>query len=207
VVVIGVRPDAIVARLLENQDPHVSARDWRNLVSDQPAREAKPSVAPRPVPIVKESRNPNPFKRRAKKLPVENADTPTAVEQEVIAQPVEPPPVPRVESIAPVVSEPEPEPAPAPVVELPSVPVAEKIESAPPPSGRDLAEQEIVDLILRAQRVAKSTGAPLDVCLEELRRHLSTAPVVAEAAPKRNRRIEFQTSKDGLLTGAKVIEE
>jgi hypothetical protein len=206
VVVTGVRPDAIVASLLDSHDQHVSARDWKSLVSEQPTREAKPSVAHRPVPAVKESHNP--FKRRAKKLPVEKADTPTAVENELIASPVEPAPVPKVESIAPLYDpEPQPEPPPAPV-EPP--PVVEKIEIAPQPaaSARDLAEQEIVDLILRAQRVSKSTGATLDVCLEELRRHLS-APVVAEAAPKqsRNRRIEFQTSKDGLLTGAKVIEE
>jgi hypothetical protein len=204
-----VRPDDIVANLLDSQDPRVSARDWKSLVAERPAQQSKPAVASRPVPTVKESHNP--FKRRAKKLPVENADTLPAVEQEVISAPVEPAPVPKVaESIAPLYDqEPEPEivvpPPPAPT------PVVEKIEIAPVPvqSARDIAEHEIVDLILRAQRVAKSTGAPLEVCLEELRRHLTSKPVVAEDAPKqaRNRRIEFQTSKDGLLTGAKVIEE
>jgi hypothetical protein len=123
---------------------------------------------------------------------------------------VEPEPVSQPE---PVVEDELPEP-PEPVAAVPIVPapVAEKIEIAPPqpvpaPTARDIAEQEIVDLILRAQRVSKSTGAPLEVCLEQLRKHLQ--PVVVEAAPKpgKVRRFEFQSSPDGLLTGAKMIEE
>jgi hypothetical protein len=113
----------------------------------------------------------------------------------------------------PVVENELPEP-PEPVAAVPivPVPVVEKIEISPPqpvpaPTARDIAEQEIVDLILRAQRVSKSTGAPLEVCLEQLRKHLQ--PVVVEAAPKpgKVRRFEFQSSPDGLLTGAKMIEE
>jgi hypothetical protein len=197
-----VRPDAIVANLLDGQDESASARNWKKLMTERadppPARPAAVAV-PLPAQPIKESRNP--FKRKAKKLPVENADTLNAVEQETLANPVYPPAMPKVESVAPA-------PELEPVVEAP--PVSEKIDIVPPPatSARDLAEQEIVDLIIRAQRVSKSTGAPLEVCLEELRRHLSK-PVVAEATPKqpRNRRIEFETSATGLLTGAKVIEE
>lgn len=194
------RPDAIVANLLDSQDERASARDWRKLTNehaDPPPARPKPIAASPTVSPVKESHNP--FKRRAKKLPVENAKMPTAVEQETLVNPVDPPAVPKVESV-------QPDPKPKPVVEPPP-PVAEKIEIAPPPvvSKRDLAEQEIVDLILRAQRVSKSTGAPLEVCLEELRKHLAPPAVAPKQA--RNRRFEFQTSKDGLLTGAKVIEE
>jgi hypothetical protein len=55
-------------------------------------------------------------------------------------------------------------------------------------------------------RVAKSTGAPLEVCLEELRKQLK--PPAAEAAKaSKVRRFEFQSSPEGLLTGAKLIEE
>jgi ubiquitin carboxyl-terminal hydrolase 10 len=73
-----------------------------------------------------------------------------------------------------------------------------------PSEERDHMEQEIVELLIRAQRIQKSTGAPIELCLEQIKQAVSDK---TQSEKPRMKRVEFESTPEGLLIGAKIIEQ